>query len=134
MPFYFLPFLHSRSRLDVFVALALMFSLISFHCLFHSRSCFCFLALALFFLSKLGRTFLHDLSHLVMKEQSYKNLRGRQRFLIINLHFRILHFAISLLVGCMYRVSHFKSCTEIFLQRSIFRKNVSDKSCLVVLI
>jgi len=30
----------------------------------------------------------------------------------------------------LYRVSHFKNCTEIFLQRSIFRKNVSDKSCL----
>jgi len=28
------------------------------------------------------------------------------------------------------RVFHFKSYTKIFLQRSIFRKNISDKSCL----
>jgi len=28
------------------------------------------------------------------------------------------------------KISYFKSCIEIFLQQSIFRKNVSNKSCL----
>jgi len=43
---------------------------------------------------------------------------------------RYLHLTRFYIYIYIYRVSRFKSCTKIFLQRSIFRKNVLDKSCL----